>query len=389
MRIGLCIRYFNPNYGGMLQGYATMKLLEKRNVYFELIRYEKKKDIKYYISSLPRLFNPILRYEKKLLISKKVNAKFHPEFSKFEAIRRKQFLDFEEKYFKPKEKKFYGYDALSKGAKDYDAVITGSDQIWSPSGLETNFYNLMFVPDEVRKISLASSFGVSAIPKNQIERTRKYLSRIPFISMRENQGAKIVKELTGRDVPVILDPVCMLSEEEWSDFASKREFCNEKYLFAYLMGDNMEYRKAITEYANSQGLKIVTLRHANQYVKADENFGDYWFYDVGPRDFLALINNAEKVCTDSYHGSVFSLIFHKSVAIFSRYNDSDTFSKNSRIDTLCKNYGIEYRRFSKNRDLNTIFNQELPTERIDKILMKGRREFDAYLDSSLMAPFRY
>lgn len=387
MKVGLCIRYFNPNYGGMLQGYATMKVFEKRNLDIELIRYEKKKDIYFFISSVPRLFNPILRYEKKLSISKKINGKIHPAFSKYETMRRKKFRQFEEKYFKPKEKVYFGYDVLSGAANQYDVVITGSDQIWSPSGLETNFYNLMFVPDQVRKISLASSFGVSSIPNNQIERTRNYLNRIPFISMRENRGAEIVKELTGRSVPVVVDPVCMLSSEEWRDFASKREFCKEKYIFAYLMGDNAEYRKAVTDYAQKHGLKIVTLRHANQYVKADENFGDYWYYDVDPCDFLTLINNAEKVCTDSYHGSVFSLILHKELAVFSRYNDGDTYSKNSRIDTLCKNYGIGHRRFTVKMDLNTIFSKEMPFDTIDRVLTEGRERFDCYLDNALCAQY--
>lgn len=385
--LGLCIRYFNHNYGGMLQGYATMKLLEKRSIDYELIRYEKKKDLKFIINSVPRLFNPILRYEKKLMLSKKINSKFHGEFSKNENIRRQQFYAFEKEFFTPKEKKYVGYDELKSAAKQYDAFITGSDQIWSPSGLETNFYNLMFVADNIRKISLASSFGVKYIPKNQINRTREYLNRIPFISMRENQGAQIVKDLTDRHVPVIVDPVCMLSAEEWGAFASERKFCEEKYLFAYLMGANDEYRKEVTSYAKKHNLKIVTLRHVNQYVKVDENFGDYWFYDVGPCDFLNLIKNAEVVCTDSYHGSVFSLIFHKELAIFSRYSDSKTFSKNSRIDSLVDNFDIQNRRFSKNNTFDIIFAEPLCFEHIDQVLEKGRKQFDDYLDNALTTKY--
>lgn len=385
--IGLCIRYFNPNYGGMLQGYATMKLLEKRNIDFELIRYEKQKNLQFVIKSIPRLFNPILRYEKRLALSKKLNAKLHPAFSKNEGIRRQQFRAFEKQYFKPKEKKYLGYDALKSSASQYKAFITGSDQIWSPSGLESNFYNLMFVPDDVRKISLASSFGVSAIPENQLERTREYLNRIPFISMRENQGAQIVEELTGRKVPVVADPVCMLTAEEWGHFASKREFCTDNYLFAYLMGDNSQYRQSVTGYAHKRGLKIVTLRHANQYVKADETFGDAWFYDVDPCDFLNLIKNAQAVCTDSYHGSVFSLILHKELAIFSRYSNTQTFSKNSRIDTLCENYGITNRRFSDTNTLEDIFAEQMPFAQIDHVLEDSREKFNRYLDNALTAKY--
>ncbi len=385
--LGLCIRYFNHNYGGMLQGYATIKLLERRNIDYDLIRYEKKKNLKFIINSVPRLFNPILRYEKKLMISKKINSKLHVKFSENEHIRRQQFYAFEKQFFKPKERKYVGYDELKSAVKQYDAFITGSDQIWSPSGLESNFYNLMFVPNDIRKISLASSFGVNYIPKNQINRTREYLNRIPFISMRENQGARIVKDLTGRQVPVVVDPVCMLSAEEWGEFASTRQFCEEKYLFAYLMGDNSEYRKAVTLYAKKNNLKIVTIRHINQYVKEDEDFGDYWFYDVGPCDFLNLIKNAEAVCTDSYHGSVFALILHKELAIFSRYSDSEKFSKNSRIDSLVDNFDIKNRRFSKNNTLDMILSEPICFEHTDKVLERERKKFDDYLDNALTTEY--
>lgn len=381
--LGLCIRYFNPNYGGMLQGYATIKLLQDRGFDVELIRYEKKRDIKLVISSIPRLWNPILRYEKSLQLSKKINGYFHPEFRRNESRRRMMFREFEEQYFAPKERKYYGYDALKKGAENYEVIVTGSDQIWSPSGLESNFYNLMFAPDEKRKVSLASSFGVSKIPANQIERTREYLQRIPHISMRENRGSEIVEELTGRTVPVILDPVFMLSAEEWSLLAGADECCEEKYLFAYLLGTDSAYRERITAFARDRNLKIVTLRHANQYVKADETFGDYCFFDVGPCEFLSLTKNASIICTDSYHGSIFSLILHKEFIVFDRYSDDDVYSKNSRIDTFCENFKLKDRRYKRNRELRDMIKTPIDYERVDSVMKRKRDEFNQYLDSAL------
>lgn len=382
--VELCIRYFNPNYGGMLQGFATIKLLEKRNMDVELIRYEKKKNIGFMIASLPRLMNPVLMYEKRLLLSKKMNAYFHPVFKKNEQRRRKKFREFEKLYFTPKEKIYYGYEELQRGAENYQVVITGSDQIWSPSGLESNFYNLMFVPEETKKISLASSFGVSQIPSNQTQRTREYLQRIPYISMRENRGAEIVKELTGRTVSVVLDPVFMLSEEEWDEIASKEVFCKEPYVFAYLLGASSEYREKIKSFAKEEDLKIVTLRHANQYVQADEQFGDYCFFDIGPCEFLSLIKNASYICTDSYHGSVFSLLYHKEFIVFNRYSNSTVYSKNSRIDTLCDNFGLGGRRYQKGETLAEILQHPIPYSSVDTVLNEKRGKFDQYLDQALL-----
>lgn len=381
--IGVCIRYFHPNYGGMLQSYATTKLLEKRGVEYELIRYEKKKDFSFIIRSLPRLLNPILLNDKYLLLSKKLNSYLYKDFRKNEKERIAQFKKFETQVFSKYEKKYYGYKALCEGATHYDAIITGSDQLWSPSGLESNFFNLMFVPDEIKKISLASSFGVSQIPKNQLKRTKQYLNRIPYISMRENRGAEIVKELIGRDVPVVLDPVFMLGKDEWENISATTNFCKSHYVFAYLLGANVDTRKEISEYAKKKGLKIVTIRHANQFVKADVNFGDFAFYDIGPKEFLSLISNAECICTDSYHGCVFSILYHKEFAVYDRYRASSINSKNSRIDTICKIFSLENRRRTEQNSLCSIMDEHIDYKKIDSALKQKRQKFDDYLDKAL------
>ena len=116
------------------------------------------------IKSLPRLLNGVLLNDKYEAFLKKKGMKQHPEFAKNDAIRMKAFRKFKEVHFTKLSPVFKGYDALSNGARRYSAVVTGSDQLWSPAGLPTNYYNLQFVPDDIRKISYASSFGVKNIP---------------------------------------------------------------------------------------------------------------------------------------------------------------------------------------------------------------------------------
>ena len=141
--------------------------------------------------------------------------------------------------------------------------------------MPTNYYNLMFVPDDTLKISIASSFGVKEIPWYQKKRTVQYLNRIEYISMRENRGSEIVKELTGRDVPTILDPVFFLSKNEWLERIPNKREINEPYIFAYFLGATQEYRNAVKKLARDKGMKVVALRHMDQYVEEDENFGDF------------------------------------------------------------------------------------------------------------------
>ncbi len=378
--IGVCIKYFHENYGGMLQAYATVSMLEERGIDYELIQYEKNLSLKEKIKSIPRLFNGILINDKYEALKKKQGLKKHPEFAHNEAIRKEAFKIFKEEHFTKLSPVFVGYENLKKGAERYEAVVTGSDQLWSPAGLPTNYYNLMFVPDRIRKISYASSFGVKQIPWYQTARTRKFLNRIDYISMRENRGSEIVKELTGKNVPTILDPVFMFDQAGWEKLIPVKKEINEPYIFAYFLGANPQHREAVKELSKETGFKIIALRHLDQYVEEDELFGDYTEYDVAPDRFLNLLRGASYVCTDSFHGACFSIIHKKQFMVFNRYDEQSKHSKNSRIDTLCQNLGIEDRRF--NGEIKSIKN-EIEYELVHKKLDFLRNNANDYLNTAL------
>jgi len=380
--IGVCIKYFHENYGGMLQAFATTKLLDKYGIEYELIRYQKKKDIKFVLKSIPRVFNNVLINDKYESFQKKLSFKKHPEFATNDKIRMNAFNEFREKNFSNKlSEVYYGFNNLKNSSKKYSAVLTGSDQLWSPAGLPTNFYNLMFVPDNIKKISYASSFGVKYIPWYQKKRTAKFLNRMDYISMRENSGKNIVKELTGKDVPVVLDPVFMFDKNGWEELIPYKEEYDDEYIFAYFLGNNSEHRKAVKEFANKKGLKIVTLRHLDQYVEEDENFGDYAPYDVAPDKFLNLLRGATYVCTDSFHGAVFSIIHKKQFIVFNRYSNNSKHSKNSRIDSLCENLGINNCRYNGNIEL--FLNNKIEYKNVEENLNKLKLKSSKYIEEAL------
>ncbi len=381
--IGVCIKYFHENYGGMLQAFATVTMLEKRGLEYELIQYQKHYSLWGKLKQVPRLFNSILLNDKKEAFLKKMGKRKHPDFLKNDSIRLAAFDSFKKEKFTQLSPIFIGFNALCKGANRYSAIITGSDQLWSPAGLPTNFYNLMFVPNHIRKISIASSFGVKYIPWYQIKRTREYLNRIEFVSMRENRGSEIVKELTGRDVPTILDPVFLFNATEWADLIPSKEEYKEPYIFAYFLGNNPSFRNAVTAVAKRLNCKIVTLRHLDQYVESDESFGDYAPYNVDPARFLNILRGASYICTDSFHGSVFSIIHHKPFVTFNRYNEKSKHSKNSRIETLCNNLSLTNRRFSNSENLFKQLTEEIDYKSVDKKLQQLRKHTDNYLNEAL------
>lgn len=382
--IGLCICYYNNNYGSMLQAYATTQELEKRGLSYEILSYEKNINLIYLMQNIGRFFNKYWIQEKGLVLQKKLSRKRYPDYNTNAQIRDDKFHEFQQNYFSEKIRICKGYNELKSAAKDYSIVIVGSDQMWSPSGLGTNFYNLMFVPDRIRKVSYASSFGVAKIPSYQNKRTAEYLKRIEYLSVREKSAVKIIYELTDRKAELVVDPTMLLSSTEWGDFSVKGQIVEKPYIFAYFLGSNLAHRKKVVELSQKKKLKIVTLRHLDEYIASDENFGDIALYDIGPKEFLNLIKNAEYICTDSFHGTVFSILFHKQFLTFFRYTDKSSISKNSRITSLLSSLAITNRNYNyKAENIVQQMDNEINYGEVDEKLSELVERSKLFLDKAL------
>lgn len=379
-KLGLCIVYKNWNYGSILQSYATLLELRKQSVPYEIIRYEPKKGLAYYWAALPRLLLPDMRYSKLRLLRKKIGMWVHRDFAGNDSVRAQAFQRFTEHNFDHFSRIITRYDELCQYAEQFDAVLVGSDQLWLPSGLDTNFFNLMFVPERVNKIAYAASFGVSAVPERQKKRTTEYLGRIQHISVREHAGQKLIRDLTGRDVPVIVDPTLVISKQEWDANIPDQRLVQGPYIFCYFLGSCPEQRDAANDLRRKTGLKIVTLHHLDEYIPSDESFGDEAPYLVGPSEFVNYIRHAAYVCTDSFHGSVFSAINHKQFIAFNRYGKDAGNSRNSRLDSLFEQLGIE-RRFRG--DIVSEMMETIGYETVDQRLSSLRRTAEDYLTDAL------
>ena len=381
--LGVCLKYDQLNYGSKLQALATVKLLEQFELEYEIIRY--RKDMKFYIKALPRFFNVVFLNDRYEQIQKKIGCIMHPNVLAKVELRNRVMASFDVQCASHLSEKFENYQQLKKLCdQKYSSVMTCSDQLWSPSALGSGFYNLMFAPEQMRKISWASSFGVSQIPWYQKKRTKAYLERIQFISMRENRGAELVKELTGRDVPVLMDPVFVFNKEEWEQFVPVRKAEWEPYIFCYFLGNNPEHRLAARALAERTGKRIVTLRHLDQYVAEDEAFGDFAPYDVDPERFLNILRNADYVCTDSFHGMAFSVLCEKQFLVFNRYMDSSVNSKNSRIESVCQNLQLEARRYFGDRDILSAMEDPIDYQSVRERVQKYRDKTKTYLQAALL-----
>ncbi len=379
-KVGICACYNTKNYGSMLQCMATQIVINKMGYESEFIIYKKKVNATYIFQQIPRLFNYAFVYEKSLGVKKRIELSKRSEIKKKNELRDKAFERFKNTYYGKMSETYYGYEELKANAEKYDTVLVGSDQLWSPAGLATNFYNLMFVPESVNKVSYATSFGVSKIPFFQKNRTRQFLLRINSLSVRENSGARIVKMVSGRDVEIVVDPTLLLNCNQWDELIPLRRIIDEPYLFCYFLGEKEEHRKLAKQLSHDLGLKIVTVPFLDTFVKCDVNFGDYQLFDVGPDDFVNLIRCAEYILTDSFHGSVFSMLYHKYFIVLSRYS-SGINSRNSRIDSLLEQVGLEKRHISKRLTMEMLDNIDYST--VDNKLEALRRKSLDFLSDAL------
>ena len=337
MKVALAINYDYHDYGGMLQAFATQRFLEKQGIDSDAINFDNVKgDIsrrkwKYFLSNMMDI--SIVK-EKSRLIEKKIRQKTNARLKAHMAERDNAFDKFCTSHFKVS-RHFDSWDDMAKASqKEYDAVIVGSDQLWLPSNVMADYYTLNWVPGNVKKIAYATSFGIGNIPQKYKEKYRQYLTRIDYLSARETSGQEIISELTDRSVPLVNDPALLLDANGWDEVIKDKPIINNKYIFCYFMGDNPEQREFVKRLAKEKGLKIVALLHLDQFIETDEHYADYTPWDISPDDFVNLIKYAEYVCTDSFHGTVFSIIYSRNFFTFKRFNKKASLSTNTRITSL-------------------------------------------------------
>ena len=339
--IALVTCYFQKNYGSQLQAFATQMAFDKLGLENETIRIDgllpeiNRAKYWYFLSKI--LDSATIR-DKAATVRKAWAKKRNVEYAQNLAVRYGMFENFANTKFHLS-KVYRSKAELGKDAHLYSAFVVGSDQLWLPSNIAADYYTLNFVPDDVVKIALATSFGVSTLSPQYGKKARRFLKRLDYVSVRESSGQQLVAKWAKRNVPVVCDPTILLTAEEWKDALDasddgKRFAEGQKYIFVYFLGNNPWQRDLVKRAREYSGLKIVQIAHSDEYVKSDEGFADYTPYQVGPKEFVELIRDAEFVFTDSFHCSVFSMLNSKKFFTFPRYSDDGPTSTNGRLYSL-------------------------------------------------------
>lgn len=337
MKIAVVNRTNLKNYGSVLQVYALCHTVERLGYNAEVVWESGNKSKNW-------------DFRPNKVVSIAINLLFHPSllwttFKRMKAVRNTQispekirlFDEFVQKYFN---RRFYSNEELISVAEssEYVKFICGSDQVWMTTTLYPDpLMYLRFAPKE-KRIAYAPSLGRNFIPSYNLKTIKMYIQDIPCLSIREDDGKRIIQEKTGLSIPVVADPTLLMNDKEWSELAAKIETPKDYLLCYFLDEPSSDIKQAISELSKEQCQEIVIIGSLSEIQCPNEHIHRPV---MGPSEFLTYVSNANFVITDSYHGMLFSIIYQKQFwAVERAYQIYD---QSSRQLTVLSRLGIENR----------------------------------------------
>lgn len=375
-KVGIATVHTGFNYGSCLQAYAGQQYISSLGYDTELLWYKdgivKGRDVrikKLLGMGLRTFWKPKLFKKTFLTYKKSLKKEIDPEIKEY-------FLDFQEKNLKVKKTNWRGLKSYANETNTL-ACVCGSDQIWNATNvyIDPIFY-LRFAPKS-KRVAYAPSFGKNEIPDYNKNIIKKYISDFKYISVREEQGTEIVKELLDRDVPAVIDPTLLLNKSEWMNCVNENMQLPKEYILVYFLDKptqtSLAYIKKLEKELN---MPIISIPY-----KYDElsQFKNLTYVNAGPEQFLNLISNARFVCTDSFHGMAFSANFNTPFYIFQRDYGTAT-DQSSRIISLLYKLNLKERFvYEVNEIAIKNFDSNIDFELTNKLLESERNKSKNYL----------
>lgn len=361
IEIGIITVNDPKNYGNRLQNYALQQVLRDYGT----------------VSTVNQFLNVSKPNE---IIEKRFFALLRPVAHKvLSLLPSKHALDFKRLYraeaftrrYVPCSKLYASTCLIANNIAALKAVVVGSDQVWNDRWISNRVLSARLADmtsDKTKLISYAASFGINQVKDESKPIFKKQLARFSAISVREDQGAKLIGELSGKPATVVLDPTLMVPVEHWRSIVRGFVPRDDKYVLTYFLGEpSAEQERTIQEYARKHGCRIrrmIDLRDPETYV-------------AGPEDFVELFSKAEYVFADSYHACCFSILFHRQFTVFNRAGTKGKASMNSRMETLFRLFELD------SVMLDDGLAPEIDYRKVDLLLQQHRTESRAWLDKAM------
>lgn len=326
----LSLYYKNHNYGGQLQAAALQKCIQDLNPQQDVLQVSYVRPNS--MSSISARFKKIGLVNSIQIASAKIAYKLKMRMDKKMA----SGVVTRDSLFESFANSIPHTEAVTEDClADLDAslFVVGSDQVWTLQAGRDVF--LARFPTSAKKVSYAASMGGLNPSQQDDQLLIDSLDSFTGISLRERNGFEHVQSLMPNGhVELVVDPTLLLSPSDWRQFANYEVVPTEPYLFVYALGEKTPYMKSIYEYAHSKGLKVLSLPHMQgKYRRNVERYADILPYEVGPAEWLALLDNAKEVCTDSFHGVAFSINFKKPFAAIKKGGNSFN-NRDDRLKTI-------------------------------------------------------
>lgn len=363
--------YTGYNYGTSLQANAMKMLVRKYGFNPKIVAYgsslKKGRDIR--ITKLLKMFSrtffrPSLFKKTFLTYTNSIGKAIDKETKDL-------FISFSDEHLCPH---LCTNKELKKLAKSAYASLCGSAQIWNPEAVYVSpLYYLRFSPKH-KRIAYAPSLGKDFVPKYNQKLLKKYITEIDSVSVRETTGQKVIRELTAKNVPVVLDPTLLFGPCEWREFS--KETPHEDYVLIYFLDPPS---KSTIKLINGKykDFKKVTILYDFEEYKGLKNREHV---PAGPGEFLSLIEKAEFVFTDSFHGLAFCINFNKKFFIFDR-NYGIASPQQSRITSILEIMGLENARKS---NTDEVFEEiDYSFEKVNDRLQENRNKSFKFMEDAL------
>ena len=369
MKIGLISFHNAANYGAALQAYALERFLEDNGYDCEYIDYQNTRRRRGY--DMGFLIKDCIRQ------GNFKDAVKYAAGAPFLNYRKKQFDSFYKKFVKYSSKTYFNSESLNETNGLYDCFMTGSDQIWNPehNGSDLNFL-LDFVTDDRRKMSYSSSLSVTHLPSELEEGYCRCLNQMRHLSVREKSGACLIKDLTGCDAQVVLDPVFLLKKEQWLSMLPERKE-KDSFVFSYTNRKNQMGRflsKTGYDMTGKLHYKLSRFTTPLDFINPKVRVK----YTMSPLEFLNYINNAVLVVSASFHCISFSIILNKPFVCFLTGNEG----KDERLKTLLGSFGLMNRVFTDTMSIQDVM-EPINYSKVNTILSDLSQKSKNYLLNAL------
>ena len=365
MKVNIITRHAIANYGSLLQSFATQKIFEGLNIENEIIDYVREEEKS---ENLVKTYTKNSKFWNKNFITRMLYKIIQtPNLKKME----KEFKNNRKKYLKMTS---IQYTDFENGIPEADIYCTGSDQVWGKianDDYDKNYF-LDFVPKGKKCIAYSASFGKTEISNELKEKLPILLEKYSKILVRESSAIEILKN-ANIDSELVLDPTLLLSKKDWMSLYNKDLKINKDYILVYQLHHNKNFDKYLKLLEKNTKLKIYRIS-PSYYFKFKPG---KLIYLPSLEKFITLFADAKYVITDSFHGTVFSIIFNKPMI--------DILPKNTgtRIESILKLFEID-NRILKDFSNTKILEEKINFEKVNKKLKLEQEKSKKRLEDALV-----